>query len=757
MATTRSIRTLLATLIVALAFVAMTTEPARAATGLNSTQIQSIVGLLQAFNVPSATITQVKTILQGGSNSGSQVSSATIDANSLSTGAGKFNITGTAANTSKLAVFIAVPEYELSGSITNYAFLEGQMGKDGLFLEKPSVKNGRWSAQFAINVPSTYNVVVFDYASKVVLTQGTLTVGGDLGSDTSSSNTSANLSYSMAIMAGSEGDSFLESVGMLSGFRISVKNNGASTATLNFPTSCQVYYEIYNKSTNKKVYSSKDKQLCAQSASTLVLAPSYQNNYVVDHDNANYHLYPGTYTMKAYVIGYGSASIWFKVVPLISGEQSNTTQDSSGNISIATPYMYASATTPNFGTVPLTVAFTGTNLPCGSLTMDHGDGQTSSVTATCSSGSSASGVTSLGSHTYTAAGSYTVKLKKGSTTVAQSSVKAQAPTAAAGPAMTVSNVSINWYNGPHWTSNESALYGSFTVANASYGFVRFALVGSDNTVYTRSDDDPTKSQTALSKAISAHNGTQTFEWNLPGRTCTNGVCSFNTAKYVPFGSYKLRVFVTDVYGKTIASSESSSFDVKDSNGPVATCYIRAVGATGKDGTYAVAWTTQNAESAKLLVEGRADVSVPLEGTAILSSVGDSTRTIGLSVVDGYGYTQKPCGTVFNEPYQVQDANSSSNPNAHQTADICTNLAGDQQTMPSGYVYTNAGCVQGSGPIVSMSSASSGVSLMTTLSFLPLSLFETMSKVTDFMAAVEMAPIKIITDALSETLFQAGLY
>ena len=755
MATTRSIRTLLATLIVALAFVAMTTEPARAATGLNSTQIQSIVGLLQAFNVPSATITQVKTILQGGSTTGSAVSEATLDSNSLTTDVGKFNITGTAANTKKVAVILVPTNYETYASITDYDTIVGQIGKDGIYMYTAEVKNGRWSANFAINVPYSFRVIVFDYASKVALTKGILTIGN--GGSSSNTGSVANLSYSMAIMAGSEGDSFLESVGMLSGFRISVKNNGASTATLNFPTSCQVYYEIYNKSTNKKVYSSKDKQLCAQSASTLVLAPSYQNNYVVDHDNANYHLYPGTYTMKAYVIGYGSASIWFKVVPLISGEQSNTTQDSSGNISIATPYMYASATTPNFGTVPLTVAFTGNNLPCGSLTMDHGDGQTSSVTATCSSGSSASGVTSLGSHTYTAAGSYTVKLKKGSTTVAQSSVKAQAPTAAAGPAMTVSNVSINWYNGPHWTSNESALYGSFTVANASYGFVRFALVGSDNTVYTRSDDDPTKSQTALSKAISAHNGTQTFEWNLPGRTCTNGVCSFNTAKYVPFGSYKLRVFVTDVYGKTIASSESSSFDVKDSNGPVATCYIRAVGATGKDGTYAVAWTTQNAESAKLLVEGRADVSVPLEGTAILSSVGDSTRTIGLSVVDGYGYTQKPCGTVFNEPYQVQDANSSSNPNAHQTADICTNLAGDQQTMPSGYVYTNAGCVQGSGPIVSMSSASSGVSLMTTLSFLPLSLFETMSKVTDFMAAVEMAPIKIITDALSETLFQAGLY
>lgn len=54
-------------------------------------------------------------------------------------------------------------------------------------------------------------------------------------------------------------------------------------------------------------------------------------------------------------------------------------------------------------------------------------------------------------------------------------------------------------------------------------------------------------------------------------------------------------------------------------------------------------------------------------------------------------------------------------------------------------------------------AGAGESLWTTLSYLPQSLYETAGDTTDFLAAVEMAPLHVITDGLSNALFKAGLY
>lgn len=51
----------------------------------------------------------------------------------------------------------------------------------------------------------------------------------------------------------------------------------------------------------------------------------------------------------------------------------------------------------------------------------------------------------------------------------------------------------------------------------------------------------------------------------------------------------------------------------------------------------------------------------------------------------------------------------------------------------------------------------GESLAATLAYLPESLYETAGKTTDFLAAVEMAPVYVITDALSSALFKAGIY
>ncbi len=65
MTAARSIRTLLAALIISLVLVAVSAQPARAAGQLTTTQINAVIGLLQAFDVPQATINTVKGVLQG--------------------------------------------------------------------------------------------------------------------------------------------------------------------------------------------------------------------------------------------------------------------------------------------------------------------------------------------------------------------------------------------------------------------------------------------------------------------------------------------------------------------------------------------------------------------------------------------------------------------------------------------------------------------------------------------------------------------
>lgn len=61
------------------------------------------------------------------------------------------------------------------------------------------------------------------------------------------------------------------------------------------------------------------------------------------------------------------------------------------------------------------------------------------------------------------------------------------------------------------------------------------------------------------------------------------------------------------------------------------------------------------------------------------------------------------------------------------------------------------------PPVASAQETAGGSLGTTLAYLPQSLYETAGNATDFLAAVEMAPIYVITDGLSNALFKAGLY
>lgn len=61
------------------------------------------------------------------------------------------------------------------------------------------------------------------------------------------------------------------------------------------------------------------------------------------------------------------------------------------------------------------------------------------------------------------------------------------------------------------------------------------------------------------------------------------------------------------------------------------------------------------------------------------------------------------------------------------------------------------------PMPVLEAASGGESVFMTLAYMPESLYETVGDATDFMAAVEMAPMYVISDALSDALFKAGLY
>lgn len=78
MTAARSIRSLLAALIISLILVAVSAQPARAAGQLSSTQINAVIGLLEAFDVPQSTIDTVKGVLQGtntGTNTGTETGS----------------------------------------------------------------------------------------------------------------------------------------------------------------------------------------------------------------------------------------------------------------------------------------------------------------------------------------------------------------------------------------------------------------------------------------------------------------------------------------------------------------------------------------------------------------------------------------------------------------------------------------------------------------------------------------------------------
>jgi hypothetical protein len=61
------------------------------------------------------------------------------------------------------------------------------------------------------------------------------------------------------------------------------------------------------------------------------------------------------------------------------------------------------------------------------------------------------------------------------------------------------------------------------------------------------------------------------------------------------------------------------------------------------------------------------------------------------------------------------------------------------------------------PVASAQQVPAGESLGMTLAYLPQSLYETAGNTTDFLAAVEMAPVYVIVDGLSDALFKAGIY
>jgi hypothetical protein len=131
------------------------------ADGLSSIQIQSIIGLLQAFNVDSAIVAQVQQILSGSSSSFSSISSSS----TLPAPAPHVIPAGSAYTSSNIG-------YDLSSHTYNYPQLPFNFGVVGVTGGKAFVHNSRitseysW-AQFGNTQPTMYMNLNAPYGSTV--------------------------------------------------------------------------------------------------------------------------------------------------------------------------------------------------------------------------------------------------------------------------------------------------------------------------------------------------------------------------------------------------------------------------------------------------------------------------------------------------------------------------------------------------------------------------------------------------------------
>jgi hypothetical protein len=134
------------------------------------------LNLINAFGATSSVVQNVTNALLGAPN----IASATIDQSSLTaSNGGTFTVTGTAQNTNSVSVYMAVTSYtggkdwQSVSQITNASLGQGV------------VSGGHWTVTYSdVSHPyvsyGPYTVYVYDSATKVLLTTGTLTMTGAL-------------------------------------------------------------------------------------------------------------------------------------------------------------------------------------------------------------------------------------------------------------------------------------------------------------------------------------------------------------------------------------------------------------------------------------------------------------------------------------------------------------------------------------------------------------------------------------------------
>lgn len=677
MTAARSIRTLLATLILALSFVAMTAQPARAAQGLTTNQINAVISLLQAFDVPQATINTVKSVLGGGTGDTTpNASSASLDQDLMATGLGKFNITGTAANTKKVAVVLVPINYETYASVTDYNTIAGQLGKDGIFIEKSNVKNGRWSAQFSINAAATMRVVVFDYASKVALAKGVLTIGNSSGNTSEVTFTASPTSGKAPLKASFKGSGSMLGAGAYISFGDGlVSGYGEVNVTHTYSTPGTYVAALHKDGAKGEMVAFKTVNVLP--ANTDCNRNSNDNSAACNDDdededqdeqeNDNSSSDP-VYTSPTVVVTY----------PKNSKGPYDITRDG------------------HYGTNML-IEWRNYKMPAGSYACSY-----------LYNGSSGT--------------SYPIPETNNCLNIGTNNQYSSNRGYARVPAGNKYQAKVVAYNssGAVIAQDLSDAVFSMEVMDRNS---QEKKVARDTTVTDSAGKITFGGSATISKIYISMMQSLATVYDSPAITVTNGRWSHTTTRTFAQGTYS--VAILDEQGNVLDSGfvYVNPSRPKDSTGGISV-------------TEAGLQITTTANSLWIDVEG--STGKGCDGKSYTLDYGDGTNA---TILMGAGSS---CQPIFTRSYPYKTAGTYT----VKLLPSCSSAAACASSTP---LVTKTVTVPGTTSFVPVSE------LVAALPYMPVSFYETMSKVTDMLAAVEMAPIYVLTDALSEVLFQAGLY
>ncbi len=677
MTAARSIRSLLAALIISLVLVAVSAQPARAAGQLTSAQINAVINLLEAFDVPQATINTVKSVLGGGSGTTNpNVSSASLDQESITTGLGKFYITGTAANTKKVAVVLVPTNYETYASITDYNTIAGQLGKDGIFIEKSDVKNGRWSAQFGINAAATMRVVVFDYASKVALAKGILIIGNSSSNTSEVTFTASPTSGKAPLTVSFKGSGSALSAGAYISFGDgSISGYGEVNATHTYSTPGTYVAALHKDGAKGEMVAFKTVNVLAASLecnrndnSNTASCSNDQDEDEDEGEEDNSSSEP-VYTVPTVVVTY----------PKNSKGPYDITRDG------------------HFGTSML-IGWRNYKMPAGSYACSFLYNGSSGVsyplpeTNNCVNvGTSNQDSTTRGYARVPAGNKYQAKVV---------AYKADGTVLSQGLSNAVFSMQVMDRN------SQERQVSRDTTSTDSTGKITFGGSATISKIYI----------TMLKDLATVYNS--------PAIAVTSGRWSHTTTRTFTQGTYSVAIL-------------NEAGDVLDS-GFVYLNPSKPSDSTG--GTSVTQPTLTVATSAgSLWVSIQGSTGQGCDGKTYTLDYGDG---VSANIPIGIG----SCQPVFTRSYPYKTAGTYTIKVLPPTS--CPATAVCASPTP---VITKTVTVPGSTSMVPVSE------LTAALPYLPISFYETMSKVTDALAAVEMAPVYMIVDAFSEFLFQAGLY